>query len=125
MFPDNDRGLKSVSFDFDSAAPALLARTSTNETRTPIGIESWARSQGSFTNGLDHFLSVPASPLVAASGAWTGEDTFTVKIVLYETPFYTNLNFKFEGDHLTIDSEDNVAFGPTKLTQLIGKATTK
>lgn len=120
-FPDNDRGIKSISFDFNSATPVLLVRTSTDEITTPLGFESWKRSRDSFTNGLDHFLSVPANPLVAASGAWTREDTFSVKIVLYETPFYTTLNFRFEGDQLTIDSEDNVAFGPTKLPQLVGK----
>jgi CubicO group peptidase (beta-lactamase class C family) len=122
-FLDNDRGVKSLSFDFTSGTPVLLVRTSGGETRTPIGMGSWAKSRGAFSNGLDHFLSVPASPLVAASGAWTGEDTFTIKIVLYETPFYTNLNFKFEGDRVTIDSEDNVSFGPTKLPPLVGKAT--
>ena len=42
--------------------------------------------------------------------------------MLYETPFYTNLNFKFAGDKLTIDSEANVAFASTRLPQLIGKA---
>jgi len=64
---------------------------------------------------------VPANPLIAASGAWTATDTFTVKIILYETPFYSTLNFKFDGDRLLIDSEQNVAFGPTKLSQLIGR----
>jgi hypothetical protein len=121
-FPDNDRGIKSVSFDFHSGSPVLLVHTSTDEIRTPIGIETWTRSRGSFTNGLDHFLSVPSDPLVAASGAWTTADTFTVKIVLYETPFYTNLNFKFAGDKLTIDSEANVAFGSNRFPQLIGIA---
>ena len=74
-----------------------------------------------FTNGLDHILAVPANPLAATSGAWTAPDTFTVKIVLYETPFYSTLNFKFDGDRLLFDSEHNVSFGPTKLPQLIGQ----
>jgi CubicO group peptidase (beta-lactamase class C family) len=124
-FPDNERGLKSLSFDFNATAPALLVRTSAGEIRTPIGVESWLRSRGSFTNGLDRFLSVPANPLVAASGAWTSENTFTVKIVLYETPFYTTLNCRFDGDSLLVDSEDNVAFGSTKLAQLTGHLASK
>src|SRR5262249_53682383 len=57
---------------------------------------------------------------VAASGAWSAESTYTVKIVLYETPFYSTVNFKFDGDRLLIDSEHNVAFGQTKLSQLVG-----
>jgi hypothetical protein len=120
-FPENDRGIKTLSFDFNSAAPTLIVRTVDGEARLPFGIQSWAKSRGTFTNGLDHFLSVPANPLVASSGAWTADNIFTLKIVLYETPFYSTLNFKFDSDRLTVDAEHNVAFGTTKVTQLIGQ----
>jgi hypothetical protein len=119
-FPENNRDLKAVSFDFNSTSPALIIRTSTGETRMTIGTETWTNSRGLFTNGLDRALSVPPNPLVAATGAWTAENTFTVKLVLSETPYYSTLNFKFEGDRLLFDSEHNVFFGPTKLPQLIG-----
>jgi len=121
-FSENDRGVKAVSFDFNSTAPALIVRTAAGETRMTIAADTWSRGRGLFTNGVEHILSVPANPLAATSGAWTSPDTFTVKIVLYETPFYSTLNFKFAGDRLLIDSEHNVSFGPTKLPQLIGQA---
>lgn len=121
-FSENDRGIKAISIDFNSASPALTVRTAAGETVMNIGSSSWAKSRGSFANGLNRFLSVPANPLVAAGGAWTAPDVFTVKLVLYETPFYSTVNFKFEGDRLLIDSEQNVAFGPTKLPQLMGRA---
>ena len=117
---ENERGLKAISLDFNSATPVLLVQTAAGETRTPLGFNVWTKSRGSFANGLDRFLSVPENPLIAASGAWTAEDTYTVKIVLYETPFYSTLSFKFDGDRVVIDSEHNVAFGPTKLPQLTG-----
>jgi len=118
--PENERGLKAVSFDFSSSSPTLLVQTAAGETRTPLGFNVWTKSQGSFANGLDKFLSVPSSPLIAASGAWSAEDTYTVKIILYETPFYSTINFRFEGDRVLLDAEHNVAFGPTKFPQLIG-----
>ena len=121
-FPENDRGITAVSFDFNSTSPALTIRTTAGETRMTIGTNTWSRSRGSFANGLDRFLSVPANPLIAASGAWTAPDVFTVKLVLYETPYYSTVNFKFDGDRLVIDSEQNVAFGPTKMAQLTGRA---
>lgn len=120
-FLENDRGIKAISFDFKSATPMLVVRTETGETRLPFGINSWVKSSGTFTNGLDHFLSVPTNPLVATSAAWSADNTLTMKIVLYETPFYSTVNFKFEGDNLVIDSEQNVAFGQTKMAQLVGK----
>jgi len=119
---ENDRDVRALSFDFNSPSPNLAIRTGAGEIRLPFGINSWVKSQGTFTNGLDRFLSVPANPMVAASGTWSAENTFTLKIVLYETPFYSTVNFKFDGDNLVIDSEQNVAFGPTKMTQLLGKA---
>ena len=121
-FPKNERGIQAISFDFSSAIPVLLARTTAGVIRTPIGMGSWRKNPDDFTNGLADFLSVPAHPLVAASGAWVTEDTFNVKLVLYQTPFYSSLAFKFDGDRLVFDSEHNVAFGPTKLPQLVGQA---
>jgi hypothetical protein len=65
---------------------------------------------------------VPARPLTAASGAWTADDTYTLKLVLYETPYSSALAFKFEGERLLVDSEHNVWFGPTKQALLVGRA---
>lgn len=121
-FSENDRGVKAVCFDFHSPAPALIVRTAAGETRLTITGATWSRGRGLFSNGLDRFLSVPANPLVATGGAWASPDTFTVKIVLFETPYYSTLNFKFDGDRLLIDAEHNVSFGPTRLPQLIGQA---
>jgi len=121
-FPKNERGIQAISFDFSSSMPVLLARTTTGLSKTPIGMGSWRKNPDDFTNGLGDFLSVPAHPLVAASGAWTADDTFNVKLVLYQTPFYSSLVFKFDGDRLVFDAEHNVAFGPTKLPQLVGQA---
>jgi hypothetical protein len=122
QFAENNRGIKAVSFDFNSPIPSLTVRTVAGETRVTIGRDAWTNSRGQFTNGLDRALSVPANPLVAASGAWSADDTFTVKIVLSETPYYSTLNFKFDGNRLVFDAEHNVYFGPTKLPQLIGLA---
>ena len=126
-FPENDRGIKAIAFDFTPTStdgPSLIVRTTTGETRLAIGRKTWTNSRGQFANGLDRALSVPANPMVAASGAWIAEDTFIVKLVLPETPYYSTLTFKFlgkfDGNRLLFDAEHNVAFGPTRLPQLIG-----
>jgi CubicO group peptidase (beta-lactamase class C family) len=123
-FPENDRGVRAVALDFKSKLPALIVRTTSGETRMPIATGAWAKSRDGYTNGLNQLLSVPARPLLAASGAWTADDLFTVKLVAYETPFYSTMKFRFDGDRLVFDAEHNVTFGPTKLPQLIGQAAT-
>ncbi len=123
-FPENDRGVRAVALDLSGREPALLVRTAAGETRTPIGVGTWARSRG-FANGMDRLLSVHADPAVAASGAWTADSVYTVKLVAPETPFYSTLDFRFAGDRLerlTIDSRHHVAFGPTALPTLVGTA---
>ena len=122
-FPENERGIKALAFDFNGSTPALVVRTNVGETRTPVGFESWAKSRSGFANGLERALSVPAQPLTAASGAWTADDAYTLKLVLYQTPYYSTLTFKFDGERLLLDSEHNVWFGPTKLPQLVGQLT--
>ena len=122
-FPENDRGIQAVAIDFNSKTPTLAVRSAGAELRTPIGIGSWTKSRDGFANGMDRFLQVPAHPVIAASGAWTANDVFTVKLALCETPFYSTLAFRFDGDQLLLDTEHNVAFGPTKLPRLTGQPT--
>ena len=123
--PENDRGIRAIALDFTSPSPAVLVRSAAGESRTAIGMGSWVRSRTGFTNGIDRFLSVPADPEVAASGAWPADSVFTLKLVAPQTPFYSTLTFRFTGDRLFLDSEHNVAFGPTKLPQLEGKAASR
>ena len=122
QFPENDRGIRAMAFDFASRSPALLVRTAAGENRTAIGIGSWVKSRTGFTNGIDRLLSVPAQPEVAASGAWAADSVFTLKLVAPQTPYYSMLTFRFHGGQLLLDGEYNVSFGPTKLQQLEGKA---
>ncbi|HKG90705.1 MAG TPA: serine hydrolase [Gemmatimonadaceae bacterium] len=124
-FPENDRGVRALSLDFGSASPALVVRSAAGETRTPIGIGSWAKGAGGFANGIDRMLSVPEHPAIAAAGAWASDSVFTVKLAATQTPFYSTMTFRFDGDRLVLDSEQNAAFGPTKLPQLVGQASSR
>src|SRR5262249_42753847 len=62
-FPANERKLDAMALDLSSAPPALLTRTAAGQTRTPLGIGSWATGRGGFANGLERGLSVPGQPL--------------------------------------------------------------
>lgn len=64
----------------------------------------------------------PGRP-VAVSGAWTADDTFTIKICAYETPFITTVRLRFSGDELHYQVVDNVGFGELQRPELVGRAT--
>ena len=68
---------------------------------------------------LDPMAMAPRK--VATSGAWTAEETYTIKLCLYETPFHPTITCRFYEDRLTYRFEANVAFGPTERPQLVAK----
>ena len=118
---ENPRGIRAVSLDLSPNAPALLVRTVAGETRTPLGLGTWVRTRSGFANGMERMLSVPAQPQVAASGGWTADSVFRVKLVAAETPFYSTMDFRFDGDRLVLDGEQNVSFGPVRAVRLEGR----
>jgi hypothetical protein len=71
---------------------------------------------------MERFLAVPPHPAVAASGAWTADSVFTLKLVTIGTPYYSTMTFGFHGDSVSLDGRYNVSFGPTTLARLEGVA---
>jgi len=123
VFPANERKFESLTLDGggDNGAVTLLARFDGVDRHITCGHGSWKK--GRIAWGLDKLLSgiVTEQPM-AASGAWTANDTFTAKLCFYETPYIVTIRLKFSGQELQCDSEANVGFGPTKEPQLVGKA---
>jgi CubicO group peptidase (beta-lactamase class C family) len=123
---ENDRGVRAMALDFSLPTPALVVRTASGETRTPIGVGRWVRSRTGYANGMERMLAVPNTPEVALSGSWTADSVFTLKIVTPQTPFYTRLEFRFTGhssEQLNLTGEQNVAFGSRMLPSIEGHST--
>jgi hypothetical protein len=75
---------------------------------------------GAWVKGTAALGDQPART-VAASGAWTDEDTYTMKLCFYETPFIETVACKFAGDRVTVSRKMNVGFGPTERPPLVGR----
>jgi CubicO group peptidase (beta-lactamase class C family) len=118
-FASNPRQLEGVSLEFGADGATLVWKTEIGEDRIGCGAGTWRKGRASFPAGRDR---TPIDQPVAAAGAWTSEDTYTVKLCLYETPFYTTTAYHFDDDTVRLETEMNVAFGPTKLPVLEGKA---
>jgi hypothetical protein len=112
-FPSNPQKIESLSIDFSNTRePLLNAQIGGKEYAVPCGSQAWKK--GKFVHPS------LGDQLAAGSGAWTSADTYSAKIVLYETPFHVTLRCRFEGDQLKLDTEYNVAFGARTLPQLVG-----
>jgi CubicO group peptidase (beta-lactamase class C family) len=115
--PKNDDGIEAVSVELGKE-PTLAVRSGGREYRVPVGLGEWRRG-GALPMGRSRLMEQPEYP-VAAAGAWTDDDTFTVKACFHETPFCATLGLRFAGDALVFDREMNVGFGPTKRATLVG-----
>ena len=115
--PKNDDGIEAVAVEL-GPEPALLVRSRGREYRVPFGVGSWSRG-GRLPMGRTRSME-DSSSAVAATGAWTDDDTLTVKACFHETPFCATLSLRFAGDALVLDREMNVGFGPTKRPTLVG-----
>lgn len=116
-FDKNDESLRALSFDF--AANTLTYRLLGGGQRRgahtlPFGRGTWVETTTLFG------ATVPAP--VAASGAWTADDTFTLTLCYFETPFIVSLACQFAGDELRLDYKVNASFGPTERPRLAGKS---
>ena len=66
-------------------------------------------------------LSVTRMPFFASS-AWTAEDSLTLVVRLYETPFYYTCVFHFAGDELLVESRINASLEARKPLLLSARA---
>jgi CubicO group peptidase (beta-lactamase class C family) len=113
LFAANDDKVEAVTAEFGPQGAVLVIRKGGEESRIPCGRGEWRRGSNLVMNGT--------SQKVAASGAWTSDDTFTVKIAAYETPFIATIALQFKGDELLLNADTNVGFGETKRPELVGR----
>ena len=116
VFPANEQKLEAIALENGGQEDpvTLVARMAGSEQRIVCGRGAWQKGRFAW-NRL-------AEQSVAASGAWTGDGTFTAKLCFYETPFTVTVKLKISGDELNCSAESNLGFGSTKDSQLTGKA---
>ncbi len=116
MFPANDRKLEAITLVSEGKDDdvTLVMRCDGVEQRIACGRGAWRKGRAAWG-------PLPLQP-AAASGAWTADGTYKAKLCFYETPFIVKVALKFSGKELQLNSEANVSFGPTKESQLVGKA---
>jgi CubicO group peptidase (beta-lactamase class C family) len=111
-FEPNEEKIQSATLTFKGNRGAITFRDEQGERRIQFGNGDWVKGITSLGGQTDS--------KVAASGAWTDADTFTLKVCFYETPFVQTLTCKLAGDQVTVTRKMNVGFGPTERPTLVG-----
>ena len=85
------------------------------------GRGAWAAGVTTW-NPLDPRRTAGATRLpVAASGAWTTDDTYELRLCFTETPHCVTVICQFAAGKVKLKFRINVSFGPTEFPQLIGR----
>jgi hypothetical protein len=122
-FPPNEARLDSVSVTRLGPEGWVLTRTVSGVTdRLRCGYRRWMEGHGFLGVVPSVGLGSAAGDSLAASAAWTSNDTWTVRLCAYETPFYTTLRLRFEGDAVVLETQSNVGFSGTPVQKLEGRA---
>jgi hypothetical protein len=112
-FEENDQGYKAITFEFGSDGATITLEDERGAQAVPFGSGVWVKETVDY-GGLGR------QP-IATSGAWTAEDTYVLKMWLYETPFCTTTTCQFDGEAVTVAQRMNVGFGPKESPTLIGR----
>jgi CubicO group peptidase (beta-lactamase class C family) len=113
VFEKNEQDVDTITLDVDTVGSTLTVQDSNGTHQIAAGNSNWLKGATTIIGGT-------AQP-VAASGAWTSDDTYVMRLCFYETPFCPTLTFRFSADQLAADWKDNVSFGPTEHPQIIGR----
>ncbi len=121
IFPANDQKLESATLASADAGKTLtlILRQGGKEIAFPCGYHDWKLGRAPLIG--DKVAEFPDEPF-AGTIAWAGAEVCALKLCAIETPFHLMFTLKFSGNQLTLDAETNVAFGKTKLPQLVGRA---
>jgi CubicO group peptidase (beta-lactamase class C family) len=113
-FPENSLHIGALSLKAGGAGAgtSITVRFAGADQRIEFGQGAWAK--GSIT--LDTGEVVP----VAASGAWSSDDTYSFRLVRYRTPFSTDYDVRFTGDGVLLEALDNVGLTPPVRTRISG-----
>jgi CubicO group peptidase (beta-lactamase class C family) len=138
-FAPNNAGLEMLALETAADGHVVLHfREHGTEQQLACGFDAWTK--GALVEDPEHarlnagsvrFGQMPVAAFavepghggfLAASGAWTADDTYTVKVCQYRTTFIQTIRLKFSGDDVALDTEQNVSFGDTKEPTLTGHA---
>ncbi|HXX69943.1 MAG TPA: serine hydrolase domain-containing protein [Polyangiaceae bacterium] len=102
VFPSNPQNIDALAMEFRRDDATLVVYGLGKEHRIECGYGSWKTGSTEFVVGAHAWLADPVSQPVAACGAWTSPDVFTLKLSLYQTPLAVTFTLRFGGERLLV-----------------------
>ena len=98
---------------FNHERSTLSLRDERGEHPIQVGYGAWLKE----TTNLRGQHNEP----IAASGTWTAEDTYEVRLCYYHSFFCPLFRFRYMSRELQIEIEPNVSWTPPAITKITGR----
>jgi CubicO group peptidase (beta-lactamase class C family) len=114
----NDLNIKTLRFELTKSGHNLRVETLSGEESIPWGFGKWLRGE----TRLFHQPLLYDHTRTAASGAWTAHNVLTLRVQLYETPFFYTLACHFFDDEIMVEIQVNISLESLKPLLLTGRS---
>ena len=111
----------SAAWDFAPEGAVLTLTDKQGTNRIEVGADEWRFGTTHYGWFATAFYGRHEQSKIAARGAWTDPETYTVTVVFYETPFTLTHTARFTEDRVLLQTRQNVSFGPTEQPPLEGQ----
>ncbi|MBK8027058.1 MAG: beta-lactamase family protein [Chloroflexi bacterium] len=116
---ENPLGIATLALDASPTGWVVRVTTRAGEESFSCGYGVWERGETTLFNNPHWFADVTSR--IAASGAWTANDTFTLIVRLYETPVFRTLVFIIVEDEVLLEVRVNVTLESPEPLLLTGR----
>ena len=113
VFEKNDQDVDAITLDVRENGATLTIKDCNGTHQIAAGYGEWLKGTSTIFRGTVYST--------AASGAWTSDDTYVLRLCFNETPFCPTITLRFSADQLATIWKDNVGFGPTEHPEIIGR----
>jgi CubicO group peptidase (beta-lactamase class C family) len=107
---DNEAGVQSVSFNFQSNACVFTLTDPTGDHPIKCGARNWVEGETNMPGTPPKLTSGDLGPRskIAASGTWKDENTFEMTWRFYETPHHDTVTCRFDADKVKVEFMNSV-----------------
>ncbi len=123
-FSTNPQAIESIALDAaeTNGAVTMTVRIADATHRLSAKPDTWNKSVMTVNRLRQGSGGQAGTPdPIATSGAWTANDTYTLKIARYRTPFVATYRLRFAEDQLNLEIEQNVGAADARISRLVGK----
>jgi CubicO group peptidase (beta-lactamase class C family) len=118
--PQNSLGMTGLTFDFAGPSPVLSIEDADGTHAITVGLGgSWVRQRTGYRKHINDLFDTPEQGL-AATGAWSADDTFVARLTFDETPYTMTTTFRFQGEQVRVNTAYNVRWGTPSEPEVIG-----